>query len=107
MGERNQRNRWRCTVVGCNPVLIGEVKAEAHRDDTGHRIAKWPIRSPEGKAKARERNRSGYYDQYNVGEKSAEARGLVPTGRGEEGYDGEGYDPFDDDDQSWDSHKRY
>ena len=75
MGERNQHNRWRCTVVGCNPKLIGQAAADAHAA-TGHRVAKWPIRSPQGKAKARERNRSGYYDQYNVGAKSAEARGI-------------------------------
>lgn len=75
MAERNQRNRWRCTVVGCNPKLIGQAAADAHAA-TGHRVAKWPIRSPQGKAKARERNRTGYYDQYNVGEKSAAARGI-------------------------------
>jgi len=108
MSERNQRNRWRCTVVGCNPVLKGQARADKHVSETGHRIAKWPIRSPEGKAKARQRNRTGYYDKYNVGEKSAEARGLVSSG----GYDGgrwdDGDDLFDDDeDLSWDAHKEY
>ncbi|SEB28961.1 hypothetical protein [Arthrobacter woluwensis] len=76
MAERNQRNRWRCTVVGCNPVLIGEPAAREH-EATGHRIAKWPIRSAAGKAKARRRNKTGYYDQYNVGPKSAEERGII------------------------------
>lgn len=79
MSERDQRNRWRCTVVGCNPVLIGQAAADTHAA-TGHRVAKWPIRSAAGKAKARKRNRTGYYDKYNVGEKSAEARGLVHRG---------------------------
>ncbi|RBO73506.1 hypothetical protein [Microbacterium sp. H6] len=82
MGERNQHNRWRCTVVGCNPKIIGQAAADEHAA-TGHRVAKWPIRSPLGKAKARERNRTGYYDQYNVGEKSAEARGIGQRHRGD------------------------
>lgn len=77
MTERNQHNRRRCTVVGCNPVMHGDWEAAKHTLGTGHRTAKWPIRSPEGKAKARIRNRTGYYDKYNVGEKSPEARGLV------------------------------
>jgi hypothetical protein len=81
MAERDQRDRWRCTVVGCNPKLIGQSAADEHAA-TGHRIAKWPIRSPQGKAKARERNRSGYYDQYNVGPKSAEVRGIGRGGGG-------------------------
>lgn len=80
MTERNQRNRWRCTVVGCNPVMLNLEMMEMHQAETGHRTAKWPIRSPEGKAKARVRNRTGYYDKYNVGEKSPEARGLVRGG---------------------------
>lgn len=74
MSERNQTNRWRCTVVGCNPKLIGEAKAEAHKDETGHRIAKWPIRSAEGKRRAKVRNRTGYYNKYNVGEKAYSER---------------------------------
>lgn len=102
MAERNQHNRWRCTVVGCNPKLIGQERADRHVAETGHRVAKWPIRSPEGKAKARQRNRSGYYDQYNVGEKSAVARGLVSVG-----YADDDLDRYDDDDQSWDAHKRH
>jgi len=104
MAERNQHNRWRCTVVGCNPKLLGQTRADRHVSETGHRIAKWPIRSPEGKAKARERNRTGYYDKYNVGEKSAEARGLTS------GYSGGGYGrdfEEDDDDQSWDAHETW
>lgn len=82
MAERNQKNRWRCTVTGCNPVLIGQSNADAHRTEVGHRVAKWPIRSAAGKAKARARNKSGYYDQYNVGHKSPEARGLTLGGGG-------------------------
>lgn len=74
MTERDQRNRWRCTVVGCNPVMKSEAAKDEHVAETGHRTAKWPIRSAAGKAKARARNRSAYYDKYNVGEKSYEAR---------------------------------
>lgn len=77
MSERDQTNRWRCTVAGCNPVMKSLEAMEAHQAEAGHRTAKWPIRSPEGKAKARRRNKTGYYDKYNVGAKSAEARGLV------------------------------
>lgn len=69
-GEQDQTNRWRCTVADCNPVLIGEDVANQHVDETGHRIAKWPIRSKAGKAKAKNRNRNGYYDKYNVGDKA-------------------------------------
>ena len=76
MAERNQHNRWRCTVVGCNPVMKSERARDDHVSETGHRTAKWPIRSPEGKAKARARNRSGYYDQYNVGPKSGRVRDI-------------------------------
>jgi hypothetical protein len=81
MGERSQPNRWRCLVVGCNPVLIGASAATEHRGATGHGVAKWPQRSAAGKGAAAKRNRTGYYDQYNVGEKSAEARGLRGAGR--------------------------
>lgn len=76
MSERDQHNRWRCTVVGCNPVMKSLEATEKHRAETGHRTAKWPIRSAAGKAKARQRNKTGYYDKYNVGAKSAEARAL-------------------------------
>lgn len=81
MAERPQPNRWRCLTAGCNPVLVGEAAASAHRDDLSHRVAKWPVRSKAGKRKAKARNRSGYYDRYNVGSKSAVARGLVPEPR--------------------------
>ena len=80
MSERNQTNRWRCTVTGCNPKLIGEIAAIQHRNETEHRIAKWPIRSVDGKKKALIRNKTGYYDQYNVGHKSPGARGLIRPG---------------------------
>lgn len=74
MSERDQKSRWRCTVVGCNPVMLSLEEMEMHQAETGHRTAKWPIRSAEGKRRARARNRSGYYDKYNVGEKSRAAR---------------------------------
>lgn len=67
-------NRWRCLTVGCNPKLYGEDQANRHRDSEGHRVAKWPVRSPEGQRRARIRNKTGYYDKYNVGPKSYEAR---------------------------------
>jgi hypothetical protein len=56
--------RWRCVVVGCNPVL-DQSTAQTHATDEGHRVAKWPVRSEAGQEKAAERNRSGYYDRYN------------------------------------------
>lgn len=84
MSERAQPNRWRCLAVGCNPKL-DETKAAAHARESGHRVARWPVRSAAGKRKAKARNRSGYYDRYNVGAKSAEARGLVSS---DHGFDG-------------------
>lgn len=73
MGERKQPNRWRCLQTGCNPIL-DEESAKAHKEETQHRVAKWPVRSREGQKKAHQRNRSGYYDKYNVGAKSYQAR---------------------------------
>lgn len=78
MSTPSASKRWRCLAAGCNPKL-NEATAVAHKESTGHRVAKWPVRSAAGKAKARERNRSGYYDKYNVGAKSASARGLRPS----------------------------
>lgn len=62
----NNKNRYRCLTSGCNPKLYGENSASKHSEDYGHRTAKWPVRSTEGKRKAEERNRNGYYDKYNV-----------------------------------------
>lgn len=76
--------RWRCLQVGCNPRL-DESSAVVHRSVSGHRVALWPVRSAEGRRRARERNKSGYYDRYNVGEKSAAARGIGAVGRRYEG----------------------
>jgi len=73
MSERPQPLRWRCLTAGCNPVL-DEHSAKVHTFDTGHRTAKWPVRSKAGQRKAQQRNRSGYYDQYNVGAKAPELR---------------------------------
>ena len=95
MSERDQHNRWRCTVTGCNPVMKSIEAMESHRAETGHRTAKWPIRSASGKARARQRNKTGYYDKYNVGEKSAEARGLT-RGNGYDSWDGYEMHPFSD-----------
>lgn len=74
MSERDQVERWRCVIVGCNPVLKSEEAARLHYFETEHRVAKWPIRSKVGKVKARKRNQSGYYDKYNVGVKARENR---------------------------------
>lgn len=73
MTEKKQTMRWRCTTVGCNPTL-DEITAEDHKDATLHNVAKWPVRSNSGKKKAAARNKGGYYDKYNVGAKSYEAR---------------------------------
>ena len=70
-----QKGRWRCCIVGCNPVL-NVATAERHHAETGHRVAAWPVRSKEGQRRAKIRNKTGYYDKYNVGEKSAAARGI-------------------------------
>lgn len=67
--------RQRCLTVGCNPQLMSLDAAAAHRTETGHRTAKWPMRSPEGQRRARQRNKSGYYDKYNAGKKSGHTRG--------------------------------
>lgn len=67
-------SRQRCLTVGCNPLLLTEEAAAEHREATEHRTAAWPVRSAAGKAKARHRNQTGYYDKYNVGEKSYESR---------------------------------
>lgn len=87
----------RCLTVGCNPVLYGQDQADEHvTANPGHRTADWPVRSTEGRRRAKARNRTGYYDRYNTGAKSAEARGL----RG--GYRRTGGPAAD---EGWDDHK--
>lgn len=86
--------RWRCLVPGCNPVLDA-ASAQAHKEKTGHRVAAWPVRSAEGKRRAQIRNKTGYYDKYNVGSKSRSARGLSTRE----------ISPVDDYAQGWDEHK--
>lgn len=76
--RKDNTNRWRCLVAGCNPRLYGKEAAEKHRKNEGHRVAKWPVRSAEGKRRARHRNKSGYYDKYNVGAKSRFVRMGLP-----------------------------
>lgn len=68
--------RHRCLITGCNPYLVDQQAAQEHKEATGHRVAKWPVRSAAGKRKARDRSRNGYYDKYNSGRKSAEVRGY-------------------------------
>lgn len=106
MSEKPQPNRWRCLASGCNPVL-DQSSAEAHKTQTGHRVAKWPVRSAEGQKKARQRNKSGYYDKYNVGSKGFHARGLggfVDTSSSSRYTEGPEETFWDDDDGSWDAH---
>lgn len=67
--------RWRCLVSGCNPVLDAE-SAAAHKEAEGHRVAKWPVRSAKGIKRAKVRNKTGYYDKYNTGDKSPRERGI-------------------------------
>ena len=75
--SKNQENanagRWRCLESGCNPVLDATT-ATSHREASGHRVAKWPVRSAEGQRRAKLRNQTGYYNKYNVGEKSYSTR---------------------------------
>lgn len=68
--------RHRCTITGCNPILPSLIDAEHHRAVTGHRIAKWPVRTAEGQRRAKVRNKTGYYRKYNTGAKSPAARGI-------------------------------
>lgn len=69
MELKNNSNRWRCLTSGCNPHLNGEDEANLHSKDFEHRVAKWPVRSKSGQAKAVARNKSGYYDKYNDAKK--------------------------------------
>lgn len=90
MTEKAQPDRWRCLAVGCNPKLIGQPAAASHKAETGHRVAKWPVRSAEGRRRARARNRSGYYDRYNVGAKSYPSR-LGSDDHGDDDFHGGDY----------------
>lgn len=56
--------RYRCLTVGCNPQLFNEKTAQDHALAQGHKVAKWPVRSAAAQAKAKERNRNGYYKKY-------------------------------------------
>lgn len=79
--KKDNSKRWRCLVAGCNPQLE-EASAQAHSESTGHRVAKWPVRSQEGQKLERQRNKTGYYDKYNVGQKSRyyrESIGKLPS----------------------------
>jgi hypothetical protein len=62
---RKNAGRMRCLQVGCNPILDVD-SAKAHSEETAHRTAAWPVRSIEGTRRAKARNRTGYYDKYNV-----------------------------------------
>lgn len=54
-------DRHRCLTVGCNPKLKNRAAAEQHKEQTGHRIARWPKRSAEGE-RNREQYMSGRFD---------------------------------------------
>lgn len=84
MPKPPEHKRWRCMVVGCNPIL-DEDTAKQHHAHTGHRVAKWPIRSKEGKRRARERNRNGYYRPYN--EAAAWAHDVMAGRHRDDGFD--------------------
>jgi hypothetical protein len=75
LDEGTMMERMRCLTTGCNPTL-NTATASAHTEATGHRTAKWPVRSPEGVKAAKLRNTTGYYRKYNTGEKSPAARGI-------------------------------
>ncbi|MFE7461785.1 hypothetical protein ACWFMI_23915 [Nocardiopsis terrae] len=60
---RKISDRWRCLTVGCNPILRSQTVAEQHREQTSHRIARWPVRSAEGHRKQCERNRHQWQDR--------------------------------------------
>lgn len=74
---KDNSDRWRCKTRDCNPELYGEAAAQQHRDETGHRVNRWPVRSAEGQRRAQQRNRTGYYDKYNVGAKSRANRPKI------------------------------
>lgn len=91
---RRTSDRWRCLTVGCNPTLKSQRIAEQHRDQTGHRIARWPVRSAEGQQKQRERNQRVWEErQEDLGHGPELGPGL---------YDGLGDDA---EDPGWDGHK--
>lgn len=54
---RRPSERWRCLIVGCNPRLKNAGSAQNHKAQTGHRVARWPVRSAEGKRRQVDRNR--------------------------------------------------
>lgn len=66
--EKN-KTRHRCLVAGCNPYLENAEKATEHKNKTGHRTAKWPVRSEEGKRLAKERINGNYYKKYRGAKK--------------------------------------
>lgn len=80
----NQRQR--CLTVGCNPKLNDPGVARAHSEETGHRTAAWPKRSAEGRRRARERGRNGYYDQYNGRLKARRHAVFEETAFGEDDF---------------------
>ena len=72
---RGSMAKWRCLEVGCNPILRFH-NAQQHKEQTGHRVAKAPVRSAAGKAKQRERNRlnpypGGFYGSDYVRDRTA------------------------------------
>lgn len=74
--EKN-KTRHRCLVAGCNPYLENAEKATEHKNKTGHRTAKWPVRSKEGKRLAKERINGNYYKKYR-GAKKIGTTWIIP-----------------------------
>lgn len=66
MTDPIQANRWRCLATGCNPVMFGETSADRHRQETGHAVAKWPVRSTAGQEVPRFRNETGLPESRTV-----------------------------------------
>ncbi|MEX5259215.1 hypothetical protein [Kocuria sp. CPCC 205263] len=76
--------RQRCTVTGCNPLLVDLDEAAAHRDTTGHRTAAWPTRPAEGKRLERQRNRTGYHRKYQLAREERQLNELIAASEEED-----------------------
>lgn len=86
--ERVTVERWRCCTTGCNPQL-NQDNAHAHSAETGHRVAKWPVRSEAGIKLEQERNRTGYHRKYGRG---FDRTNDVHAAHGEDDFQGGDHD---------------
>lgn len=69
--------RQRCTVTGCNRMLVDLAEASAHLDATGHRTAAWTVRCSEDNRRERRRNRTGYHHKYQLAREERELEAFV------------------------------